>query len=469
MLGLVACLARAITGLGSGAADQAFSDFVGPLLYLPPACFCFVRARHTRTERLPWSAFGIGFLLWAAGWLVYGVYVRRASAPPYPSPADALWLAFYPVAYVGLVMLVKARTAGLRPSFWLDGLIGSLSFGALAATFLVQPILDASGDSPVAVATSLAYPAGDLLLLNVTLAMLALTRWHPPRDWRLIAGAILVQVATDWVYVYEAAHGTWTSGTLLDAGWLATALLIGYAATQRQGRIRRVKADRWLVVVLPSVFTAAALGVLVYGNFEHNLTTVATLLASGALGLALVRAGVTFREQRGLRLAAERDALTGLLNHGAFHRALEEELVRARHEDAPFAVLLLDLDGFKQVNDLHGHAAGDEVLRRVAQAIRRECRSTDIGGRLGGDEFALLLPHLDGAGASAVAVRIRQALEGRASGAGISFGVAAWPVDGPEKDALLLRADLALYAAKAHRDGTPDERPAPAKAVDPAL
>jgi diguanylate cyclase (GGDEF)-like protein len=143
---------------------------------------------------------------------------------------------------------------------------------------------------------------------------------------------------------------------------------------------------------------------------------------------------------------ATRDPLTGLLNHRAFH----EELDRALEEGDP-AVVLLDLDGFKQVNDTDGHAAGDELLRAVARALRGSCRADDLVCRLGGDEFAVLLPHADPLTARAVARRVAEAVDGADPRTRASYGLATTPADGTTKEALLVAADERLYAAKRER------------------
>lgn len=143
-----------------------------------------------------------------------------------------------------------------------------------------------------------------------------------------------------------------------------------------------------------------------------------------------------------LELAADTDHLTGLLNRGGFERRAAAELARARRSGASVGVVVLDLDGFKRVNDEQGHPAGDEVLRCVASTLR----GSDDAGRLGGDEFAVLLPDVDLAGASAAAARVRDRLA-----VGASVGVAVAPVDGATLDELLSAADKRLYAQKARR------------------
>ncbi|MDA0168603.1 diguanylate cyclase [Solirubrobacter taibaiensis] len=139
---------------------------------------------------------------------------------------------------------------------------------------------------------------------------------------------------------------------------------------------------------------------------------------------------------------ARTDALTGVLNHGAMQLRIREEIARARRDGHPLGAVILDLDDFKGVNDTHGHAAGDELLRKVARALQGELRPYDQVARYGGDEFVLLLPGSDEAVTAAVAERCRDAIGGKCS-----IGVAAWH-DGLDADGLLEQADRALMLAK---------------------
>jgi diguanylate cyclase (GGDEF)-like protein/PAS domain S-box-containing protein len=156
------------------------------------------------------------------------------------------------------------------------------------------------------------------------------------------------------------------------------------------------------------------------------------------------------------RRAAYCDHLTGLSNRRAFFEAAELELGRSRHAPRATSLVVIDADRFKAVNDSHGHAAGDAVLRHLAIALRSTFREVDVVARLGGEEFAVLLPSTGLAGAAAVAERLRQqvaaqcvTVEGEPIRYTISLGVAEMDDGVAGLDALLRRADQALYAAKA--------------------
>jgi diguanylate cyclase (GGDEF)-like protein len=182
------------------------------------------------------------------------------------------------------------------------------------------------------------------------------------------------------------------------------------------------------------------------------IATVVTLLGTGLfVSFVRHRLGIMFHR---LREAAHRDPLTDLLNRRGFQDVFDTELERARRSNQPLSLIVGDLDRFKAVNDVHGHAAGDAVLERVADAIRGAKRGFDSAARVGGEEFAVLAPGSDEHGAYMLAERIRAAVrealggrqeEGRLT---ISFGISTFPLHGQSADGLLRTADQALYAAK---------------------
>jgi diguanylate cyclase (GGDEF)-like protein len=169
----------------------------------------------------------------------------------------------------------------------------------------------------------------------------------------------------------------------------------------------------------------------------------ATLEAIADLATVACHNAETYHQ---VQQAARTDALTGLLNHGAMQVRVREEIARARRDDTPLSCVIIDLDDFKRVNDIRGHQAGDELLRRVAALLQAELRPYDQVARYGGDEFVLLLPGSDEETACAVADRVRDAVAGERVGA-CSLGVAQWH-DPLDADALLEQADRALLLAK---------------------
>jgi len=217
------------------------------------------------------------------------------------------------------------------------------------------------------------------------------------------------------------------------------------------------------LIVVPLIAEGEVLGTLNIGrmgrdesHFSQNEFELTKLFAAQA-AIAL-RNAETHGE---VKVRAERDALTGLRNHGSFQRELGATIDAA--EDRPFALLMMDLDRFKAYNDTLGHPAGDLLLAGVARAIEGAVRASDHVYRYGGDEFSVILPDSGRIGAEEVADRIRKAIESLKPASpgpdvSISVGVACFPEDGGTKDELVETADAALYLAKGSRvrSGTRD-------------
>jgi len=161
------------------------------------------------------------------------------------------------------------------------------------------------------------------------------------------------------------------------------------------------------------------------------------------------------------RAMAYRDPLTGLWNRRYFEDRLQEELSRSRRAGPQrrFSLMAIDLDDFKHVNDVHGHAAGDLVLKEAGEFLIAHLRNHDIACRTGGDEFSVILPDLSAADCGSLVERLRAARESanrnQSIPVALSFGTASWPEAGDAMDELLARADEAMYADKRLRKAEP--------------
>ncbi len=207
-----------------------------------------------------------------------------------------------------------------------------------------------------------------------------------------------------------------------------------------------------------------------FGPFVRDTQNESLLLLQAFTGVicitGLIVASVVGERRRmeaQLRQLSVSDPLTGLANYRQLITVLEGEIRRSQRTERPFALVLLDLDGLKKINDRHGHLVGSRALCRLAAALRGASRAVDTPARFGGDEFALVLPETDEAEAWHVAQRVVERLprDGEKPRISASSGVAVYPGDGDTVEALILVADRALYEMKAHLGRAPRTRAAP--------
>lgn len=193
-------------------------------------------------------------------------------------------------------------------------------------------------------------------------------------------------------------------------------------------------------------------GPFVRGSANESLLLLHAFLGATAVMTLIVAAVVAERMEAVtlLRQLAVRDPLTGLANYREFVRVLEGEIERSGRTARAFAVVLLDLDGLKKINDRYGHIVGSGALLRVADVLRASSRAVDTAARFGGDEFALVLPETEGPAAFQVAERVRSdvAADPAPPRLSVSVGVALYPIDGTAPEDLLRVADQSLYEAK---------------------
>jgi two-component system, cell cycle response regulator len=446
------------TGVAGPQVTAVFDDYLYNALLLAGAGFCVWRAAVVREERLVWMLMGATIVVWTAGDIAWTVAWAQDPNAPYPSLSDALWLAWYPVTLVVLYLLVRSRVASFRASLWLDGIIGALCTIALAFAFAYGPIADSATGSTAAVLTNLAYPLGDILILGVVVAIFGLTGWRPGRAWLVLGAGLALNAVADVVYLVQTAAGTYVQGTLVDAGWPASALLVGLAAWQPAKRGVAPDIEGLRVVAVP--FTCGLVGVtlLAYDHFDR-VNKPALALTAVTLLLVLTRTALAFRDyQRMLgrsRQEALTDALTGLRNRRSLMLDLEEELPVATPA-YPRALGLFDLNGFKEYNDAFGHIAGDGLLARLGLRLADAVRGHGRAYRLGGDEFCVLLEP-GAAGVEPVMAACLSALTERGEGFEVtaSHGSVLSPEEVTDATEALQVADRRMYARKGGRRMSP--------------
>jgi diguanylate cyclase (GGDEF)-like protein len=444
----------------SGRVAWLFDYVVYYAIVVGAAVFVTLRAALVRGHRWGWAVMSLALWLYVAAEFVWLAFIGNDPNAPYPSVADYLWLSFYPAAYVALVLLFRSRFTGITSGLWIDGLTAALAAATLGSAVLLEEMLKLTEGSTATVATGLAYPLGDVVLLSLVIAAFALTAWRPGRVWWLLGLSLLVFAVGDSIYLYTSAKGTYVEGRLLDLTWPAALLFIAVASWQDTYAARRIDIRGRSLLAVPSVCAVIAAGVLTVDHFAR-LNLLAIVLALGTLVCVLVRLGLAFRENGRLlqltRSEAITDALTGLGNRRLLLRDLEQALDPAHASTA--LLVIYDLDGFKGYNDTFGHPAGDALLGRLGRKLEATVAGHGQAYRLGGDEFCLLA-EVDGGQIGELLEQTIVALTESGEGfeIGCSFGAVVLPEEAEHPEGALRLADERLYGQK-HGKRTERDRP----------
>ncbi len=459
-------------------------DLVGAVL----AARAYRRLRRAERGRaaLAWRWLAISCALSSAGDLVFAGYYYLAGRPDvFPSWADPLWL-LSEVAVVPTMIYAFGRVTLLRR--WrsaLDALVAALGLGSVLWVLVVSPEL--GGQWTWGGLVTVSYPVLDLSVLVVLLSSGLGGHRSVPVSVRLLAAGGVTLIVTDLTCAYVSELHAYVAGSWIDIGWQTSAVLTCLAAlaAAQLGRPtlegarhhgssgRHTPADGLLidrdVTGLTPLFVgmAAVLAVVGVQVVTGHVSRLSLALAGGSVAAVLVRLLLSIADQRGVsrqldtalaeqqRLAIT-DVLTDMYNRRFIEELLRLETSRADRERGRLAVVLLDLDHFKAVNDTYGHQAGDAVLAESALRISRGLRASDVLGRWGGEEFLVVLRTADGRTADEVAERACRELaahsirlsDGQRVRITASAGIACLPDNGTDADSLLWQADQALYAAK---------------------
>ena len=470
-----------VTGWGGPATVTKVSD-LGSLLASSFAVVCAaLTARVSRgRQRWAWTAVTVGLSGWFLGDAVYAFadLVVDAGTVPFPSAADAGYLIFPLATCVGLIMLPIGGVGQSQVRLVLDGLIVAASLFVICWTSGLEGVLRAGDATPFAFAVSVAYPITDLVL--ITMAVLVLIRARPGQraGVTVLCVALAAMAMSDGAFVVLNADDDYASGNLIDVGWMAGLLLL-CAAAMIGARSRHVsfgltRAPSQASLWLPYVPLPVAVACLVNSQPSITLLVSAMVLVFAVMGRQFIVSEENRRLLREVAAQAFRDQVTGMANRALFRDRLCHAAAMQIRDGREIAVLSIDLDDFKLVNDSFGHPAGDALLKGVAERIAKCVRTGDTVARIGGDEFAVLLEEGEEGAESPliVAHRIFDAfdqpfdIEGHDVFMRPSVGVAvknpATPADDSgdaegsaetSAETLLRQADLAMYAAKRGHHG----------------
>jgi two-component system cell cycle response regulator len=422
--------------------------FVHDVVLVIASAAILARGVAVRRERVTWLLLGAGALAWTFGEIYYTAVLWSKSSPPLPSPADAGYLLFPVLTLLGMIGLLRTR-AERSATRLVDGLSVALGVAGVSAAIVFQTVLDHASGAGLAVATGLAYPVTDLILLAVGVGALAGTGWRLDRTWALLAGAILLFWFADSLYLVRTAAGTYESGGWFDAGWWGALVVLGFAAWQAppEASVRRVRDDSLRLIAAPLVAGAVGVELLVYGC-ATGLNGLAVGLAAATLVAVMIRLTLTFRQNvamlRASREEALTDALTGLGNRRALTRALDAPAC-----ERPLVLALFDLDGFKSYNDTFGHPAGDHLLTRLGGNLTSYFGELGEVFRMGGDEFCALFTPL-GRDVDTLLDGAALALSEQGEGfyIGCSYGAVSLPAEAADTAEALKLADQRMYAQK---------------------
>ena len=428
----------------------------------------------------------VGF---AAGALGSSAAVTRAGGSV---AAAALTVVAYLIGIGGYAMLIRARSPGRDRASLIDATVISTGVGMLAWVFLAAPYSVDASLPLVERVLSMVYVMLDVLVLALVIRM-AIGAGDRSRAYLLMTAGWLVLVAADAGRALLVLLGTYDPSSPVEAGWLVAYALWGAAVLDPSVATLtdpvpapRTGLTRARLTSLAGASLMARAILAIQALRDQRLDIPVIVAGCGLLFLlvltrmaGLVRENeATVRELRGtegvLRASlSERDALAAQLEHQAFHDSLTDlanralfndrarhALARSRRDGSGLAVLFVDLDDFKVVNDSLGHGAGDRLLREVAGRLRSCLREHDTVGRLGGDEFAILAEDTDMDAARLLAERVIATLGapfplvGGQVSIRASVGIAADEGRGLDEAQLLRNADIAMYAAKSRGKGT---------------
>ena len=409
--------------------------------------------RHHPAARRGWLTFAAGVILYISADIVYEVSGLVLGRHPYPFWDDLLYFTAYPLLLAGLLMISRGNGSQDRAGL-IDAAVIATGVGLVYWVFVIQPTLGDAGTPLLERLVSVGYPTCDVLVCAVVTRLLSRPGERALSLWLLAAGCLLNFVC-DVVWSLGASYDDY-AGSVVNAGfmyayvlWAGAALHPAMAAIgQWVGHRPRFGPGRLVLLAACTMLVPAVL--FVQGALGEEINWPAVGIGAVVLFLLVLTrlggfVGQTQKQAAKLEELAMRDDLTGLANRRRFERRLSAAVASGSPQ-----VCLLDLNGFKQVNDRLGHGVGDHLLIAVAARLGTELHGEGMLARMGGDEFALLLADATVEEGDAIVARLSAALRRpfEVDGHELLMGAAIGIADGTDPVEVLRRADVAMYSAK---------------------
>jgi len=361
--------------------------------------------------------------------------------------SEVAYSLFYPLVILGAIRSLRNQDKSRRLEL-IDTLVIALSGTTLLSTLFLNSATAEIPGTQFEVFLTIIYPVGDLVLLLTVIGIVLLQKLSQRNLFFLIG--VTIFTVSDFYYLWLSQNDSYEFGSLSDAGWLLGFILIAHSYWFPADEEEHPRTFNPTIVTLALVLSSIILAISVLR--PDYFPRFVLIPAFATIALAFLRMAVAMADARKMseeQILARTDELTGLANRRRFISEFE------KFQKSPGSLLILDLDGFKPVNDQLGHDVGDQLLAQVAQRLERVMPRGALLARLGGDEFGALVPGYEGV---EVAVALRATLEfpfnvaGHEIKLGVSIGE-AFSASESDGQSLLRRADEAMYRAKREKIG----------------
>ena len=419
-------------------------DFLSDLLLYNavPLSLLILSAFALKSEDLRTRiTFELALLFWFAGSVLSSLTAVYFLGQNLQVISDFLYLLFYPLIFIAVPRLIRASISSTILEN-IDAAIVALGVSALASALLMKPVLPNYSGDQLATFFAIVFPVADIVLIAL---VISLNPFHQ-FIWRnsILTFGIFAFAAADFINLWLSTNGNYSFGSWTDSLWLVALLLIVESLWHKRDDSDSRLPTHPMLIAVAVLFSTVLLSLLALKPGYLPGFIVGPAIAT--LFLAFVRMVIALRQAQDIgaeRTLARTDELTGLPNRRKFMAELIE------FSNTQGALLLLDLNGFKPINDQYGHEVGDQLLRAVSQRFRRSLPSHSTLARLGGDEFgALISGDFESTMEAALALHASASYPFTIAGETIMIGVSVGFVTNDGTRDMMHRADQAMYKAK---------------------